>query len=240
MINQNKNFFLENGYVVLKNVVPEEHIKEYENLWIQTHTSGFDKENNLIINSPNGWSSSNSYLSHKEILNILCHENIFNFLNLINDKLALHLSFTGWTSTLKTWHQDWTTSDKDAAQNYIGVWVALDKIHPDSGPFQFIPGSHLWDINYEMVYKKENMTKVQDFLVEECIKRSAQAFSFLADRGDAIVWSGHLIHRGSTPNDFKLLRKSIIGHYGILSSDVLPYQNGFYHSNKSSGIDLYA
>lgn len=235
----NREQFDKDGFIVLKNAIPEDILQKYEDLWIKTHTSGFNENNELIINSPNGWNNSSSYLDHKEILDILCHENIFNFLKTINAELALHLSFTGWTSTLKSWHHDWTTPDKSSAANYIGAWVALDEIHPDSGPFQFIPGSHLWDLDYEKIYKKENHAQVQDIIFMECVDRSAQAFSFLGNRGDVILWSGHLIHRGAVPNNMALLRKSVIGHYGIMASNITKYGAGFYHSDRLSGIDLY-
>jgi ectoine hydroxylase-related dioxygenase (phytanoyl-CoA dioxygenase family) len=226
-------FYEKNGYAILKNAIPETLINQYEKLWLDHHS-----QNGQILNY-HGWTSSSSYMNHKEILDILCHENIFNFLKLLNNNIVLHLSFTSWVSTRKAWHQDWTKADKQGANNYFGVWVALDKIDPNSGPFQFIPGSHNWDIDYNLIYDKSNKDQVSNLLIQESLKREALAYSFLPDKGDLIIWNGHLIHRGSDPVDENILRKSIIGHYGIINGNIVSHKTGFYHSDKSSAIDLY-
>ena len=233
------DFFDENGYCILKNAIPEELILSYENLWIKNHTSGYDVNGDLIIDSLNGWKNSNSFVSYKEIRDILCHENIFNFLNKLNKNFCLHLSFTSWISTQKGWHQDWIKPSKKDANNYVGVWVALEDINPDSGPFQFIPKSHQWEVDFDYIYNQKDRNKVQELLAQQAISENATAYSFIGSRGDLIIWSGHLVHRGSMPIDENILRKSLIGHYDTMDHNIVKYNNGLYRDDKNAGVDLY-
>jgi ectoine hydroxylase-related dioxygenase (phytanoyl-CoA dioxygenase family) len=229
----NLDFYNKNGYVVLKNAIPNSLIDSYEKIWLEHHS-----KNGMIINHQ-GWHESNSYLNHKEILDILCHENIFNFLNLLNPDLTLHLCFTSWTSTRKPWHQDYTFSDKKQADNYVGVWVALDKIDPNSGPFQFIPESHNWQIDFDKVYSNLVSAEPSEFLIEEINKKQASGLQFIGNKGDLIIWHGHTIHAGGIPENVLSLRKSLIGHYGIVGENSVNYGFGRFFDNFKAGTNLY-
>lgn len=232
-MNNTIDFYKENGYIILKNVIESDLLSAYETFWLNAHST------NGKINSIRGWENSNSFVDCKEILDILCHETIFNFLKELNENFCLHLSFTSWTSTKKGWHQDWIEPSKEDALNYAGVWVALDDIHPDSGPFQFIPKSNQWNVDYKNIYQQENKNKVQELLVKEITLREADTISFLAGRGDLIIWSGHLVHRGSIPVNDNLLRKSLIGHYNTKGHGIEKYKNGLYRNDKGTGVNLY-
>ncbi|MBL9007487.1 MAG: phytanoyl-CoA dioxygenase family protein [Myxococcales bacterium] len=37
-------------------------------------------------------------------------------------------------------------ADPLVAASGIALWFAFDTIHPDSGPFEYVPGSHRWPI----------------------------------------------------------------------------------------------
>src|SRR5438552_11002670 len=65
--------------------------------------------------------------------------------SLIGEPMMLHLALTGWVSTERTWHQDDYLNPAHVAGWYAAVWMALDdNIHSDSGPFEYLPGSHRW------------------------------------------------------------------------------------------------
>lgn len=227
------DFYNENGYVVIKNAIPSDLIDAYEKIWLDHHSKDGQ------ITNYQGWPKSSPYLDHKEILDILCHESIFNFLNLLNPHLTLHLAFTSWTSTRKSWHQDFTKSDKSQADNYIGVWVALDKIHPNSGPFQFIPKSHKWEIDFEYVYSDQSSDKPAELLNQEMHQRKAPGFQFTGSKGDLIIWHGHTVHAGGIPVDDSLLRKSLIGHYGVMAENSVNYGSGRFFNDFKAETNLY-
>ena len=53
--------------------------------------------------------------------------------HLIGEDMLLHLCLTGWT-TERQWHQDEYRSF--CCSTYAAVWIALDTITADSGPFE--------------------------------------------------------------------------------------------------------
>ena len=132
----NVEFYEKNGYVILENLISEDLIDSYEQKWI--------KENGDKVQ---GWDGHTSYLDHPEILDILCHKGVGDFFTNAQKGVALHLNLTYWVSTEKGWHMDSNIPNKMGSDNYTGAWVALEDISLDSGPFQLIPGSHLWDID---------------------------------------------------------------------------------------------
>lgn len=227
------DFYNENGYVVVKNAIPFDLIDAYEKLWLDHHSKDGQ------ITNHQGWLKSSPYLDHKEILDILCHQNIFDFLNLLNTDLTLHLAFTSWISTRKSWHQDFTKSDKSQADSYIGVWVALEDINPNSGPFQFIPGSHKWEIDFDYIYSDQSSNKPSELLNQEANKRQAPGFQFTGNKGDILIWHGHTVHAGGIPADSSLLRKSIIGHYGVMAENSVNYGSGRFFNDSKAETNLY-
>jgi ectoine hydroxylase-related dioxygenase (phytanoyl-CoA dioxygenase family) len=227
------DFYKENGYIILKNAIPADLISAYEAVWLEAHS------NNGEITSITGWENSDSFQEHNEILDIMCHENVYNFLNLINDKLTLHLSFTTWTSTRKSWHQDSVSPDKEAASNYVGVWVALDNISVDSGPFQFVPGSHKWDLDFDYIYDPEHNGRASQALNDKILEKKSSVFAFTAEKGDILIWDGHLVHGAGSPKPDNFLRKSLIGHYDIRNDSSAEYGAGRYFSDPNTGKNLF-
>jgi len=227
------DFYKENGYIILKNAIPADLISAYESVWLEAHST------NGEITSFQGWENSNSFQEHTEILDIMCHENIYNFLNLINDKLTLHLSFTTWTSTRKSWHQDSVSSNKEDASNYVGVWVALDNISADSGPFQFVPGSHKWDLDFDYVYSPDHQERAAQVLNQKILDTNSSAYAFTADKGDVLIWDGHLVHGAGSPKPDNFLRKSLIGHYALKVTSNVEYAAGRYFDDQNSGKNLF-
>ena len=132
--------------------------------------------------------------------------------------------------------------------------MALDDIHPDAGPFEFVPGSHKWPLlrrelvwNYmdsQEIIKPDWPTVSEKICVpafEDYIQRTgSQVQQFLGKKGDVLIWHGRLAHRGSLPSNTELERKALISHYSALSKrEDMPYRaewnNGqwyFIHNNQ--------
>src|SRR5262249_9384627 len=117
---------------------------------------------------------------------------------------------------------------------YLAVWMALDEIHPDSGPFEYLPGSHRWptlrrDKVLSFLTEEEHSRRsprpgvdhwpsyAERFVtpaVEREIRRSRLPIrSFLGQKGDVLIWNGRLMHRGSMPRVPGMPRRSLITHY---------------------------
>jgi ectoine hydroxylase-related dioxygenase (phytanoyl-CoA dioxygenase family) len=154
--------------------------------------------------------------------------------HLIGEDMLLHLCLTGWVSTERQWHQDEYLSPDFVCSWYAAVWIALDTITPDSGPFEYVPGSHSWPlVNGEKVRgfmtpeeraMCDPVTGTKDWpklaerfvtpaFEDEIKKRRANVVPFLAEKGDVLIWHGRLAHQGSLAKERGKPRRSLIAHY---------------------------
>jgi ectoine hydroxylase-related dioxygenase (phytanoyl-CoA dioxygenase family) len=168
----------------------------------------------------------------KEIRDLCLYKPLSDTLaSLIGDKMGLHLNLTGWVSTERNWHQDDYLNPDFINSWYCAVWIALDTIHPDCGPFQYVPGSHRWPLTrMQRVHaylqpeeaKLVEWPKIAERFVNRAFDREIARVGlpvreFLGEKGDVLVWHGRLAHRGSEPRNRSLVRKSLIAHYSALS-----------------------
>ena len=227
MSNEIYHDFNSRGYVVLPGAIDEDLIDEYLDLW-----SRFN------VDRPEGWSKlktfTRSFNEYYEIRNILCSKSIHDFFTHIGHDPVLHADITYAVSTQLNWHQDNTSSSDGSIDTYYGSWVALEDISPKSGPLCVVPGSHIWDMDYNIIdpvncnEKEDSAFKARrlEYYLEEIEIRNVPEFSFTANKGDILIWHGRLLHRGSVPHDYSMSRMSLIGHYSKYSGPVSRHKNG--------------
>lgn len=184
------------------------------------------------LGDPRGWRSATPYMDIPEIKDLGLHPVLMRIMKeLIGDDMGMHLNLTGWISTERDWHQDDYLNPPNIYCHYAAVWFALDDIHPASGPFQYVPGSHKWPLTRrdkllshyppEMATRDSWPAETQED-VSECFARKflgsgLQIQTYVPRKGDVLIWHGRLMHRGSPPKVPGMLRKSLICHYSALS-----------------------
>ena len=102
-----------------------------------------------------------------------------------------------------------------------GVWLALEDIHPDSGPLVYYPGSHRLPVftNEHIGFSARTASKVPTQAEYEPMWRAlveAQGLKpahFLPRRGQAVIWAANLLHGGSAQADMNRTRWSQVTHY---------------------------
>lgn len=102
-----------------------------------------------------------------------------------------------------------------------GVWLAMEDVHPDSGPLTYLPGSHKWPVlSNAMIGRRGYSTQSQyaQAPFELAWRALVQASGikpevFLAKKGQALIWAANLLHGGSVQNDPTLTRWSQVSHY---------------------------
>jgi ectoine hydroxylase-related dioxygenase (phytanoyl-CoA dioxygenase family) len=215
----------ENGFVIKKGLLPEELMTAYEKCWIENNAEIIDGEMSMI--RPGGWPDCTPYRRHPEVMDILMYKEIHETMEeLIGEPAGVHLNLTGWTSTTRNWHQDTYLNPPHVGDYYVAIWIALETIHPDAGPFQLVPGSHKWrTVTQEKIlaalspderdyqwprYSERLLTPIFEHIIEE---RNAEVLTYLPERGDVLFWHGRLLHRGSKPNVPGMVRKSLIAHF---------------------------
>jgi ectoine hydroxylase-related dioxygenase (phytanoyl-CoA dioxygenase family) len=180
-------------------------------------------------------------MRHPEILNLVAP--LAPVLEgLIGEPAGMHLNLTGWVSTQRDWHQDSYLNEPEVGDYYAAVWVALGDVHPDSGPFQYVPGSHRWpQVTRNLIgrfvdlgdpqWPKYSEAFLSSMFTEEIQRQEAQPITYLPEMGDVLVWHGRLLHRGSIPRLPGAYRPGFIAHFsGInhrsMMPDAVPYAGG--------------
>jgi 2-polyprenyl-3-methyl-5-hydroxy-6-metoxy-1,4-benzoquinol methylase len=215
----------QNGYLSVKGLIPHGLIDRYCAVRSKISRAG-------------GWISPTPYLDVPEIRDLCLYMGLTDLLeHLLGEQMGLHLNLTGWVSTERDWHQDDYLNPSGVNGHYCGVWTALDRISPDSGPFEFVPKSHLWPIirqskvlsqlgydngdNRNWPWESERI--LTSFFEREIKKSGLNVERFLGQKGDVLIWHARLLHRGSLPERRNAERRSMIAHYsGITSRQDMP------------------
>ncbi len=218
----------EDGVVVLPNFLPAEMRQAY----CEERERMLPRSRIKRDNFWGGWHYPYPYMVSPALKQLALYRPLTEVLReVIGDELGVHLALTGWVSTERNFHQDTYLNPPDLWSHYVAVWMAMDDIHPDSGPFQFVRGSHNWDVlrrDKLLAYLTPEEPAqpgwpsfTQEWVSKACeaeiAKRGATVEEFIPKGGDVLVWHSNLIHRGSQPRNPKLLRKSLICHYSSIA-----------------------
>jgi hypothetical protein len=214
-LTEEQRLYREQGFLVLPQAIPHELIDRYCKVREQ-------------LGSPGGYPYTTPYMDVPEVKDLCLYPPLAQRLEaLLDEPMGAHLILSGWVSTERDWHQDAYLNPEEVGGYYCAVWFALDDIHPDSGPFEYVPGSHKWGhmsrdrvlahIPPELhdhpawpVYSERFLTDIFD---NEVRRRGLKTEKFLAKKGDILIWHTRLMHRGSMPAQPGLERRTIISHY---------------------------
>lgn len=102
-----------------------------------------------------------------------------------------------------------------------GVWVALEDIDAGAGPLCYYPGSHKWPIiSNTMIARRGWQSELESAQIPyqnawEALVAEHQAplETFLAKKGQALIWCANLLHGGSPQTDPTRTRWSQVTHY---------------------------
>ena len=101
-----------------------------------------------------------------------------------------------------------------------GIWVALETIHPDAGPLEYLPGSHrlpYLQCSDVGVRQQPDVTPNQSIFhncwTEAEHRHGLERQQFTPQLGQALIWSANLIHGGSAVVDQARTRWSQVSHY---------------------------
>lgn len=208
------------GYIILPGFIPDDLIDNYVERYQQ-----------VFPPLSGGWDYATPYREEPILRDLVCYEPLQDMMDiLIGEPMGVHLNLTGWVSTKRDWHQDGYLNPDSVADWYCATWVALDDIDPDSGPFEFVPGSHRWPTirNEKMVAALQPEERGPDwptyseriltpFFTRKIEEEGLPVERFLAKKGDVLIWHARLLHRGSVPVNPNIERRACISHYSGIS-----------------------
>ena len=196
------------GFVLLRNLFTDLELDPY-----------FEKHNSEILNSTD-WTESylnsrESFTNDETIQNLLCGKKINKIFSILNLKMKITLSEARLGSSNISWHRD-VVYDAPKNVHHSVVSIAMSDATPDAGWICYIPGSHLWDVDYSIV-GIENLIKdplmCYKYYEDLINSKNAKFKKFDAKKGDVLIWNGHIVHRGEDSPKANGLRHSLTGHF---------------------------
>jgi len=94
-----------------------------------------------------------------------------------------------------------------------GVWIALEDIHPDSGPLQYYPGSHRLPVFANKDLPGNDMNAYVQHVEAAVGGTGIARETAKITRGQAFIWAANLFHGGSPIADPARTRLSQVTHY---------------------------
>lgn len=236
-LSQAQRSWRRDGVLILPGFLPDDLMNAYIR-----HREPFGRE---------GWQYADPYNQHRELRDLALYPPLMRQMReLIGAPMVLHLCLTGWVSTEREWHQDDYLNAPQVNCWYAAVWMALDDIDPDSGPFEYIPGSHRWPLlrrdKVRSFMTPDELKPIDHWAARservvtpavnaEVARRNVPARKFIAKRGDVLIWHAALMHRGSKPRRSDLLRRAVICHYSGLHR-----QPGILEQARDANGEYYA
>ena len=162
------------------------------------------------------------WIYNEDIRAIACNSSILELLGKLYGRPAFPFQTLNFrVGTAQHLHSDSIHFSSIPERFMCGVWVAFEDVHPDAGPLTYLPGSHRWPIlSNAMIGRKgsseppglaqEPFEQAWDALVEHS---NVHQETFLARKGQALVWAANLLHGGSPRNDLTRTRWSQVTHY---------------------------
>lgn len=238
-------FWRENGYVVLENVIPTDWL---DKLWSEVEEVINENEKydaTALVHQFNNQKPTPLKNIPKELLKgigsrindyhnislgakkVMGHKHIATFLKaVLNPNLTAFQSLIFKYSSQQGTHQDFPWVRSNIASHLAAAWIPLEDVHPDSGPLFYFPGSHKmpkFDFGTTGPLYKEKVSlfsvdQFEKYLVDTCQKQGYERKVLLIKKGDVLIWHGALAHGGSAINDSARTRKSFVCHYSTVDS----------------------
>jgi phytanoyl-CoA hydroxylase len=214
------------GFVVLKDVHDHTLLDEVRadyDAWIEEQT-----ERAAVNRDPLGrqYRVTNLHTFSKAAMKVGKNPEVMRILDFIfGERASIHTSLTFEYSTEQRLHRDSPYFHTFPHGRFVGVWSALQDIHPDSGPLSYIPGSHRFEIDQHQLFRDalernggdtaiamhEALIEYQNLVEEKAVALGARSYGIL-NKGDVAIWHPELVHGGSPAVDKSLKRQSMVFH----------------------------
>mgnify|MGYP006074643323 FL=1 len=237
-------FFINNGYLVLKNILSKKLIKDVlEDFNKIINSKAFKKNPDYFHYNKHprvieGWRKS------KFIKNIAKKKSIEQYLQFFYGRKPLPVSTINfYAGTEQPLHSDYIHFGSVPELYLAGVWFALEKVNANNGPLTVVPGSHKlkiinfsdFNLNIPRSSKelKSHYSIYEDYIKDIIKKKKMETKKIFLNKGDAIIWAANLLHGGSKIDKKNKSRSSQVVHYHF---DKLDYIYNPCFTNKNIGI----
>ena len=180
-----------------------------------------DLEKRLALRAASTWRVHGFHLHSQNGAAIYANDKLRELCSLVLDAPAEpQYTINFMYGSRQNLHQDTAVFHLHPANYLVGIWLACEDISPDSGPLIYYPGSHkerMFDRfdNYPQTNlrtcSQEDVRSYESWL--QGLAGNYEQESFIAQKGDVLLWHGMLIHGGGEVRRPELTRKSYVCHY---------------------------
>ncbi len=133
-------------------------------------------------------------------------------------------TISGHKASQQPLHSDTIHMTTYPAGFLVANWIAFEDIEPDSGPLEYVPGSHRLPVHHSRevgITKAEfddvgyvaYQNKYEPFIAEQVAAAGLESTFFQAKRGDVLLWHANLLHGGSKRDNLARSRRALVCHY---------------------------
>lgn len=153
-----------------------------------------------------------------EVRDIACNASILALLSALYGRQAFPFQTLNFpVGTRQPVHSDHIHFCSIPERFMCGVWVAMEDVHADAGPLFYYPGSHVWpSYGNAHIGATPGADAVMKFIrlqQEMPARLGVERETFIARKGQALIWASNLLHGGSAQNDPTRSRWSQVTHY---------------------------
>jgi phytanoyl-CoA hydroxylase len=165
---------------------------------------------------------ADAYMALPDARALLASPPLIRFLKILFDEdplLFQSLSFD--QGSQQGLHQDTAYVRVDRPMEMVACWIALEDIQAGSGELMYVRGSHRlpdypfgdrkhWSASEDGAAVHDRWSK---WILDETRERGMKTESFIAKKGDILIWHADLAHGGRPVVDPALTRRSLVGHF---------------------------
>lgn len=213
--------FIRDGFFAIPNLVPAD--------WCEAINADVDRriaDGSIPYRPGSGDRIQLLFRQNEDARALWLHQTILELLYLIFDDEPTPCHTLNFVhGSQQTVHQDSLYLSTYPEGYMCGVWVALEDIHPDSGPLVVYPGSHRFnavfagDAGVEQrnpwtdSHLSEELREKWQPVMYDLVERSSAGYHCTIPRGTALFWHGNLLHAGACRQNPALTRRSMVSHY---------------------------
>jgi len=228
--------FTRDGYVIFKKAVPDDAIEavnaDIDRIWanppegmmIETLDLTGTKMDILPVSSVYRDKCTKLLDLHAYMHSartVITPPKVVEFLETVFEaKSKAFQTLTFWNGSRQSIHKDsaYVRIDSDPAR-LMATWLALEDISPGSGELEYYVGSHrgpeflFGGVSKWMNDQLDEHTCFLKTLQDDAARLQYPKRSFLAKRGDVLIWHAELAHGGSPITNPSRSRRSLVTHF---------------------------
>jgi ectoine hydroxylase-related dioxygenase (phytanoyl-CoA dioxygenase family) len=228
----------DNGYLILKHVYPPEYIDSLnnliDNLWegreqltaqyvIDIFVESENEKRIFFADAPKEarqapYKLNDLFLTSEQIRMAAAGEILTPILSELLDGFPMICNTLNFEyGSQQDYHVDTFYMPSPTPNKMIASWLALEDATLRNGPLTYYPGSHnippFLFSNGSTLVVPEEMGQFNAYMQEEIAKRNLRPVTFMAEKGDVLIWHSQLYHGGCEILDKGTTRKSLVTHY---------------------------